>query len=422
MSTCYEDIREALDHIPCINAHIHQGSHEAEEQPAQGDGVGFVTRGLFDCSARDYAPQWEKLSGRDAWDFFVGIWPRIRCTGYGRMAAAKLRTLGVSDELTPETYDEINDRFRRHSPDDARRAYERAGIRGSLSDVIGHPNFGGLNCAADFLEGRHQPGDGFFPLLHVTGMHGVTSPEELSAVERLTGTEFGSIDDIAEDLCKIAARAAGLGVVALKDTSAYTRGFAFGAPDRSAAEASFRRLRSGQKLEDGDGALSDFLFDALVRCAGDLRLPVALHTGFIFRVHPKTHVRHLAGMLERHPNVRFDLFHLNYPWLDDLVVLLHEFPNTTANCVWAQLLDPAATEEFLLRTVGSLPAHRVIGFGSDAHGLGCVLASLSVTKDIMAAALARLVQSRQISRQAALDVARIWLYEAPCDAYGLDRP
>jgi hypothetical protein len=48
------------------------------------------------------------------------------------------------------------------------------------------------------------------------------------------------------------------------------------------------------------------------------------------------------------------------------------------------------------------------------------MATLSLSRHVIAGTLSRLVDPRMISRRAALDVARLWLLEAPCRAYGLD--
>jgi predicted TIM-barrel fold metal-dependent hydrolase len=161
------------------------------------------------------------------------------------------------------------------------------------------------------------------------------------------------------------------------------------------------------------------MFDALVACASDLGLTVAIHTGFIFSVNAKSNANQLHNLIGRFPNVRFDLYHLNYPWVDEIYNILCQYQNTTANCVWAEYIDPAGTEDFLYRCLGSLSANRVIAYGSDGGGLDFVLASLSLTKDLIAAALSRLVDRSQISKSSALEVARIWLYEAPVEAFKL---
>ena len=415
----YLDIREALEETPCINGHLHQTSHEGEEFPSNGDALSYVSEYFHENMPGMGGFKWSGASGREAWKLFLSAWPQLRCTGGGRVASAKLRRLGLSDDLTLESYDEIPKRLRKHTPDEARNAYKHAGIRGSLTDVLGHPCFGGLKLLTEFLEGIYKPIDGFFPLLHTNDFHDINTPQEFQQIEHVIGSEFHSLDDMKEKCCSLVQKAAKLGLVGLKDTRAYTRGVGYDAPDRGAAQAAFLRLRNGHNVPEGDNSLSNYMFDALVACASDLGLTVAIHTGFIFSVNAKSNANQLHNLIERFPNVRFDLYHLNYPWVDEIYYILSQYQNTTANCVWAEYIDPAGTEAFLYRCLGSLSANRVIAYGSDGGGLDFVLASLSLTKDLIAAALSRLVDRSQISKSSALEVARIWLYEAPVEAFKL---
>jgi len=67
MHTCYEDVRNALDEVPCVNAHVHQGGHESEQFPAERSVMAFVTECLPGYLERDYAPLWQGVSDREGW-------------------------------------------------------------------------------------------------------------------------------------------------------------------------------------------------------------------------------------------------------------------------------------------------------------------------------------------------------------------
>lgn len=423
----YRSLREAIEELPCIDAHVHAKGFDRCEPVA--DPARFMFGCLPSLAYRD-AGLGKQLAfdfnGRDRvlWDHFVELWPRVCGTGYGRVAAAMFKTFGIdSDALSGSTYEALAERLQDRDPGSAPKVYERLGIRASIAHHLGHPCHNGLAGVTAFLEGKVAFDDTFLPLLGTLPLHDFRDPGALAELDQAVGLEAGSLDELLDSVRGLIARCLAAGVIGLKDHSAYTRGLAFAAPDRAAAETAFARVRSGEELDAADNALSDFILHEIIRFAADQGLPVAMHTGLLFweGAPPKANASQLAGLLQRHPDVQFDLFHLNFPWVEDMLALMHYCPNCVANCVWAHLLDPAGAELFLARALGSLPADRVIGFGTDGGGLENIVAQLGLAKDAIAGALATAVDRGQISRRAAIEIAGIWLYQAPIEFYQLGR-
>lgn len=91
-----------------------------------------------------------------------------------------------------------------------------------------------------------------------------------------------------------------------------------------------------------------------MRFAAELDMPVQLHTGHMAGVRnrvDKANARHLATVLELHRDVRFDLFHGNWPYMGDLLFLVKNYPNAYLNCCWLPLIDPIYAQELLVRSI-----------------------------------------------------------------------
>jgi predicted TIM-barrel fold metal-dependent hydrolase len=148
---------------------------------------------------------------------------------------------------------------------------------------------------------------------------------------------------------------------------------------------------------------------------------MAIHTGYLVgSADPKANVRHFASILAAYPEARFDLYHLNYPWFEDMVAILKRFPNTWANCCWTHVIDPCGTTRFLQSALGAIPANRIFGFGGDFAGLPeATIAHLAIARENITVALETAVGRHWCSRAAALDVARLWLYENPKTFYSI---
>jgi len=153
-----------------------------------------------------------------------------------------------------------------------------------------------------------------------------------------------SLDEYLQACREIFEIQKAFGAVCFKDQSAYTRHIGYSNPTRSQAEESFNWMISDPRRKlsypDSNRILGDYLFHEFMRMAREMDLPVQLHTGHMAGtwndIH-KTRAIHLLPVLELHRDVRFDLFHLNWPYVGDILFLGKNFPNVAidfdARCV-----------------------------------------------------------------------------------------
>jgi predicted TIM-barrel fold metal-dependent hydrolase len=154
-----------------------------------------------------------------------------------------------------------------------------------------------------------------------------------------------------------------------------------------------------------------------MRFARELDLPVQLHTGHMAGIRnrvDKTNAAHVASVLELHRDVRFDLFHGNWPYLGDLLFLGKNYPNVSLDCCWLHIIDPAYAAELLERSVLTLPHTKVHGFGGDYGDVPEYVAGhLQIARENIAGTLTRLVERGWLAEDQALSVARDWLFNNP---------
>lgn len=425
MSHVLESLREAIASIPVIDAHEHSCGHDGC-QPTTGV-TSFVlshyVSSMLPYVSTEQTPGIldESVPDRERWGRFASLWPNLMGTGYGMLVKHMLRQWEADDADLMGSYDPILAKLKSRSPSYARDAFQHAGVRGVLTHYLTHPCCGGIGNLVDFFSGRLAFEQRFFPLLGTTPLHDFHQPEEVQQVGLIAGNEVTSLGNLVSAVETIIDRSVQRGVIGLKDHTAYSRGLAVQTPDRAAARKELDVLLGGTPLADPQRALSDYLFHRAVGCARDHGLPVAIHTGtLVGGPDPKANVRLLAPVLATYPDVRFDLYHLNYPWFEDFLAVLKLYPNTYANCCWTHIIDPEGTERFLSQAVGTVPANRVFGFGGDfVSSPEAPLAHLAIARDNIAGALSHAVERRRLSHGEAVRVARIWLYEAPMALYGL---
>jgi predicted TIM-barrel fold metal-dependent hydrolase len=423
MST-FSDIKETLEEIPAIDAHEH--ICDFRDCNSQTGVVEFVTGGWMGLVMR---PISATLTEAEKWAGFLDQWPLIKATAPGSILCRILLTWDIDDRLSESAYEAIAERIGQRSPETARIAFQKAHIRGAIPHYLGHPCCGGLANVGEFFDGTLQFEPGFFPLLGTVPLHQLHSLKDVKALEPLAGMEILSLDHLVEAVSRIISRALEHGVVGLKDHSAYTRGLAFGLPDKRAAETDFASILGGTCLITGNEvfpqtmSLSDYVFDRIVRMSIDHGVPIAMHTGVLAggRMPDNAHLANFSTVFDRYPEARFEIYHLNYPWIEDFKVLFRKYSNVYANCTWAHVLDPAATERFLFGVLGSFPADRIIAFGGDyLESVERQIACLDLTKSTVAGALASAVTRSQISTATSVEIAKLWFYENPKALYGLD--
>jgi predicted TIM-barrel fold metal-dependent hydrolase len=229
-----------------------------------------------------------------------------------------------------------------------------------------------------------------------------------------------SLDECLEAIFAIIQRCKELGAVALKDQSAYNRDLSYDLPPKAEAEKLFNRILMGQRDFPGwpeSKPLNDYLFHQFMRFARQLDLPVQVHTGHLAgsrdRVE-RANAAQLVPALELHRDVRFDLFHGNWPYMGDLLFLGKNYPNVALDLCWLHIIEPDYAAELLERAVMTLPHTKIHGFGGDYGDVPeYVAAHLQIARQNIAGALAHLVERGWLEEQQAVQLAADWLFNNP---------
>ena len=207
-------------------------------------------------------------------------------------------------------------------------------------------------------------------MISLPGFHPTTFTwDTVHWVEALADRCVTSLEEYLESVFAVFERCIARGAIGLKDQSAYPRILSYDVVGRAEAENLFNRLLADPRSSLGwpEGKpLNDFLFHQFMRFARELDLPVQLHTGHMAGIRnrvDKTNAVYLAPVLELHRDVRFDLFHGNWPYLGDLLFLGKNYPNVALDCCWLHIIDPDYAAELLERSVMVLPHTKVHGFG-----------------------------------------------------------
>lgn len=415
----FDTIHETIAEVPVVDTHEHH-----EERSKTADIMVFIADGYFGhdlASAAGDAALATIVDGSrsldERWPVFDAAYRAARHTGYGLMVRYGLeRVFGdgwhADDPVTLENLNDWQHRIPDYSQAEVfEQEMKDAGVAARITD--NWPSLSSLtDGSATWLPGQH-------PAISLPQFHTLRSHTQIAAIERAAGGTVTSLDEYVLLCADLFEKWKAQGAVCFKDQSAYQRSLAYSYPSKAEAETVFNRMltnpRAAVEWGDDGHSLSDYLMHRFMQLARDMDLPVQLHTGHMagnYNDVAKANAAKLRPLLETHKQVRFNLFHANWPYSGDVLFLVKNYPNVTLNFCWTHQVDPLYAKELLKQSVSAVPVSKIHGVGSDVNGgqPHLTFAHVRLAKQLIASALAELVEIDFITETDATQIAKLWLY------------
>jgi len=400
----------AIAEIEVIDAHEHLPPEEVRVSAkvdvftlfAHYTSRDFIMAGM---SQADYdATQNHDLPLDYRWKLIAPYWEQIRWDSYARAALLAARKFYGAEDINEKTCVAISEKMAAaNTPGLYQRVLREAcNIRTSLTQCQ----------RTDLGTPLLTP---VMPLTLYDAWGGLTW-RTLAESPMRREAALDTVDDCLADIKTYILRVKSEGAVGLKMLSN-----PFEAPDRAKATECFGQLRKGAvDLLPTVNPLRDYLVDEALRFAGEHDLTVAVHTGYWgdFRTLDPLH---MIPILERHPKVRFDLYHLGYPWVRESLMLGKGFPNVWLNFCWTHIISQRFAMDALDEAIDLLPMNKILGFGGDYQiPVEKVYGHLTMAREDITRVLAARVERGQMNEDQAVGLARKWLWDNPKELYRLD--
>jgi len=425
---CYEQLREYVETIGLVDCH----DHTPAELPACADPIAVVVDGYFTsdmhsaCSDADIAViQDSSLSVEQRWPLLERVWKRTCYTGYAQVTRRLLKRFYGEDELTLEALKRIERKMLKlDDPQVFERILDQAKIVVRLENVLDAQDPGFMKQVVAGTVKVSPRGRLVIPL---PAYHRVCDYETVANLTAALGRCITSLDEYLSACRELFEAYKKCGAVAFKDQSAYTRPLTYGNPTRAQAEEVFNWFmadpRRSVSYPDGVRPLDDYLFHQFLRMAREMELPVQIHTGHMAGIRNdvvKTNAAGLTSLLELHRDVRFDLFHANWPYSGELLFLAKNYPNVTIDFCWANIIDPIYCQGMFKQALSCVPHGKIHGYGSDFVGRADrAWAHASIARDNIAIALSEMVEMDYLGLDDAKQVAHDWLFGNANAFFGL---
>lgn len=434
----YLKIKPEIDNIQMIDSHCHivpYGKlHEKNDLFilfSLHGGENFLSSGMA------YADFYKLMEfGYDLdkkWKIFYSYWKKIYNTGYVKLFLKALNILYGANEVSENNYADLSRKVTAaYSGEEGElwygRVLQKAGIEKGILDIGASRVDGRFFYSAYRFENRRAPEYDHF----IT----VRTRDQLESIEAYYDRDIHTFDDFLDLYEEAFAKRVGEGIVAVKLLIAYFRTLDIACVTRNEAEKVFNTLFTrykpkpdfiqhqleGPSWEDSK-QLQDFMLHRTLQLASKHNLAVQIHAGFqlgnrnvISFADPKL----LNQLFIRYKRVMFVIMHTAIPYSYDLACMARNFSNVMIDFSWANTLSPSMTIRFMSEMLEFLPAHKILGYGSDNAVVEGALGEAVFAREMVARVLAEKVRSGYFQLEEAVDLGEMILRRNAVDCFRLN--
>ncbi len=409
-----DELLDRISTLPVIDTHEHmtmeadflQGSYDfADLMSYVGLDLGMAGLPAEPWGGAQWAPrEGDNVDGK--WQRIKPYWRHVRTGAYARSYRRMLKVFFGVDDLDDETVHHISD----HIAD-----YQRAGVY----DEYLHGKYGIRAMLQAQGPGPTPEPEHFAPVYCFDGLAGAFAAD--SARQSLGQELPASFEDFGDLVRAHLDAAAANGVVGLKiGGTARRRPLDFGPHSAEDTQESYHFLleQADGDWEDPDTAaplkpFQDATHWVVFEKAGQLGLPIQVHSGLEFMQPWDGRPSCLIPSLIRFPDTRFALFHGSYPHMAELTGLAKSFPNVYLDLAWFHLLSERQTRAWLAEWLDVLPHNKLFAFGGDVFLFFGICSHLEIARENVAAVLAERVARGLCDLDEAEGTAKLLFHDNP---------
>lgn len=436
MNQSFNEILDYINILSIIDTHEHLPSNE-EDRDKDTDVIKEYLSHYFNrdlVSAGLPLPDHQKIaensiSVTDKWKIIEPYWEVSKYTGYGRSLSIAAKDIYGIDRICADTIEELNTRFQNSlKPGHFKKVLkDMCKIKTSLLNV--HTLTSKSKALAPYTRNILCDKSMFRPVYVIDTLIYPSSFNHIELIEKESDiriTSFKSWLDAAE---AIIDKAYNLGAVALKIGLAYKRTLRYERVAASAAEDEFnnvfktKHFGTNQIFENNQierpintgKAFQDYMLHFILGIANKKNSIVQIHTGIQVgsNILSNSNPELLSNLFLEYPDITFDIFHISYPYQNELVVLAKNFLNVFIDMCWAHIVSPNTSVNFLLEFIDTVPLNKISAFGGDYLFIDGVYGHLTLAKENVAKALSIKVQENLFGADYAKEIARMIFYDNP---------
>lgn len=353
----------------------------------------------------------------ERWEVVEKYWENARYTGYGRAIDHTVRDLYGIERIDRNTIEKVNELFikaRKESPFH-RVLKEKSKIRTSLLD----------NSNFDLEPDRNY----FTPVFKLDPYIFFRNIEQIRQLSKVAGIAVTSFNDWLEVTECMIELAISNGIAVFKSALAYERPICYEKVNYYQAEEAFNKIfnyihlpeMKNQELIIGR-EFQDYMMHFILRIINKHGLTVQFHTGIQEgngNVLTNSNPTQLCNLFLTYTNIKFDLFHISYPYHREAIALCKMFPNVYLDMCWAHIISPRSAMEFLSEFIDAVAVNKVSAFGGDYLMIDTVYGHQLMARQNVSKVLAEKVSDGIFSVDEACKIAKMMFFDNPVEIFNL---
>lgn len=353
------------------------------------------------------------------WEIAEPYWKLAEKTGYGQAIDISVRELYGIGRIGRETVEEWD------------RLFQKSLDGGQYDRILRKKCRIKTSLLVD-IEGLGKPIDTkyFSRVMDVTYFVFPKSFEELAVIGREAGFVVTCLDDLKDafDICL--KKEIERGAVCLKNSLAYERTLLFERATAGEAEEDFNAMFARRHMPEWSNQslfagkrLQDHMMHHILRRLNEKGLPIQIHTGLLEGV--GNYIHHsdpalLSNLFLQYGDVKFDIFHIGYPFEKTLGALAKMFPNVYIDMCWAHVISPPACVHILKEWLETVTQNKISAFGGDYRIVDAVYGHLMLAKKNICLALEDKIKAGIFDLEEGKRLLGRLFYNNPKELFGLE--
>jgi predicted TIM-barrel fold metal-dependent hydrolase len=371
----------------------------------------------------------DRLPIIEKWKIVEPFWLASENTGYGRVLQICAKDLYGIETIEASTIEALNEKFIDSlKPGHFKKVLrDKSKIKTSLLNVntfkrqysITEKKWS-IYCDKNFFNPVYWINVFIYPSLW----------EQIEDIEQQSGEKITSFKKWLEVTEYMIDKAYSLGAVALKNPLAYVRTLKYERVSRDTAENEFNEIFKTKHYPDFQGRpisvkknFQDYMFHFILDIANKKKLIMQIHTGIqegngnlLNNSRPEL----LSNLFLEYPNVIFDIFHIGYPFQNELTVLAKNYHNVFIDMCWSHVVSPNASVNALVEWVDTVPLNKIFAFGGDYIFIDGVYGHQYIARQNVAKALSIVVEQGIMTIEKAMEVSEMLFYSNPLRIFKLE--
>lgn len=383
-----ERLHDYILSSPKINTHCHHMGH-----------VFFDEIGLEDIFGSSYIAWCHE--GFKTYETRKKLFDHIADRSYFIWLERSLRQIyGIKDSLNADTWDQFDACVRQ--ADKADRSFSRLRTLCNYEHIV-------EDCYWNYGDNLGDP-ELFTPTFRINiflnGYDWNYIDRDGCCVSKFIPQKCDDIDVYVQKLEEVIEKKHQDGCVALKCATAYERGLDFYPVSKERAEIALQKEPS-ELTEENVADFQSYIFYKLCEIAAKEDIPFQIHTGL--GQLENTRAINLTRTIKDHPDTKFVLFHLSFPYFDDVISLAHNHPNVYPDICWVPLLSYNLAADAINRLLDTVNADKLC-WGCDTWTVEESYGAILAIAHSLSTALTKRVQEGFMSEERAFEICHRIMY------------